>query len=83
MSNKPIHREFNIVSFSADKLRCFIILSTSPFINNKLEKTWKEVVVARLKIIIQHLTGGVDKKNHRKPQSGEPVSEPTFIVRRL
>jgi hypothetical protein len=53
------------------------------FVNNKLEMTWKEVVVARSKIIFQHLTGGTEKKNHGKPQTGEPVSKPTFIVRRL
>jgi hypothetical protein len=51
--------------------------------NNKLEKTWKEVVVARSKIIFPHLTGGAEEKNHREPQSGEPLSEPTFIVRSL
>jgi hypothetical protein len=35
--------------------------------NNELERTWKETVVARFKILTHHLPGGT-KETHRKPQ---------------
>jgi hypothetical protein len=35
--------------------------------NNKLEKTWYEVVV--VEVLSKHLFGGGDE-NHRRPQSG-------------
>jgi hypothetical protein len=38
-------------------------------INNGLESIWKEVAVARFKVISQHLPGGTNEKNE-KPQSG-------------
>jgi hypothetical protein len=45
-------------------------------VNNKLKRVWREVVVANLIDLSQHLSGGADR-NHEKPQSEWSVSNRT------
>jgi hypothetical protein len=37
-------------------------------VKDKLENSWKEVVVAQYKALSQHLSGGTEE-NHEQPQS--------------
>jgi hypothetical protein len=37
--------------------------------NNKLERTWKEVVMSQFEVLSQPLFGGAEK-NHQRLQSG-------------
>jgi hypothetical protein len=46
-------------------------------VNNELKRMWKEVVMAKFKVLSQHLPVGTEE-NHEKPQSGQPVSGPRF-----
>jgi hypothetical protein len=38
-------------------------------VNNELERMWKEAVMAKFKVLSQHLPGRTEE-NHKKPQSG-------------
>jgi hypothetical protein len=40
---------------------------------DELERIWKEAVMTQFKVLSQHLPGETDK-NHKKPQSRQPVS---------
>jgi hypothetical protein len=47
------------------------------YINYELGKMWKKAAVAQFEILSRHLSGRT-KENHKKPQSGYPVSMPRF-----
>jgi hypothetical protein len=40
--------------------------------NNELERVWKEVVVAKFKILFQHLPGGTEENHEKLKDSWSP-----------
>jgi hypothetical protein len=45
--------------------------------NDNLERTWKEAVGAKFKVLSRHLPGGTEEK-HETPRREKPVSESRF-----